>query len=220
MRNRVTINARGSRGEIEQAGGGLYAGFNRGGFSAAIGGSLAEVDFDATRTILLPGFAEVNRGRTDGRALQGFGELSYAVTGGKFVYRTFVNVALGSFKLDGLNETGGAAALVVARQDYNTGSVTAGVDGSLQTGRLRLSGMLAGRAQIGDRDPTARVALLAAPGDRLAISGTQLDDVALSARFDASVAVSKNADIAVGYTGLIGSKTTDHAVRATFSLRF
>lgn len=64
------------------------------------------------------------------------------------------------------------------------------------------------------------MALLAEPGDRFAVIGVQLDDVALSARLDASVAVSKSADLSVGYTGLIGSRTTDHAVRATFSVRF
>jgi len=217
----VTIDRLGSRAEVEQTGGGVYASASSGGFTAAIGGYLTEVDFRAFRNINLPGFAEDNVGTTEGTARQAFAELSYTFAAGQSMVRPFVGGAIGSFKLDGLTETGGSAALDVAAQSYSTGSVTAGVDGVVPVGkRLTLGGTLAGRAQLGDRAPQAQLALAAAPNQVFGVSGVQLDEVALAARLDATLAFEKNLTFSVGYTGLIGSTISDHGARATLQVQF
>lgn len=220
MTSKVSVDRLGSRAEVEQTGGGIYAGVNSGGFSVATGVAVTGVDLTSVRTISLPGFAETNRGRGDGKALQGFAELSYSIEAGRATYRPFVSAAAGSFKLDAMTENGGAAALVVRRQSYASGSITAGIDGTICMDKLLLSGTLAGRAQIGDRDPQALVALAAAPAQAFGIRGVQLDSFALAARLDATVSLGRNADLAIGYTGLIGNDTKDHGARATLSIRF
>jgi outer membrane autotransporter protein len=220
MTSKVSVDARGSRAEVEQTGGGLYAGVNTGGVSVGMGASVTGVDLTAVRNIALPGFAETNRGRGDGRAVQGFAELSYAIEAGNATYRPFASVAVGEFKLDALTETGGAAALAVRRQSYRSGSVTVGADGTVRMGRVNLSGTLAGRFQVGDRDPAAQIALAAAPAQAFTIRGVQLDSFALAARLDATVKLTDGADLSLGYTGLIGKDTADHGARATLSVRF
>lgn len=220
MTSKVSVDARGSRAEVEQTGGGLYAGVNTGGVSVGMGASVTGVDLTAVRNIALPGFAETNRGRGDGRAVQGFAELSYAIEAGNATYRPFASVAVGEFKLDALTETGGAAALSVRRQSYRSGSVTVGADGTVRMGRVNLSGTLAGRFQVGDRDPAAQIALAAAPAQAFTIRGVQLDSFALAARLDATVKLTDGADLSLGYTGLIGKDTADHGARATLSVRF
>jgi autotransporter-associated beta strand protein len=220
MTSKVSVDARGSRAEVEQTGGGLYAGANSGGFSVGLGASITGVDLTAVRNITLPGFVETNRGRGDGRALQGFADLSYTIEDGYVTYRPFVMVAGGQFRLDALNETGGAAALAVRRQSYTSASFTVGADGAVRMGKVQLSGTVAGRFQVGDRDPAAKIALAAAPGQAFTVAGVQLDDFALSAKLDATLKLGRNADFSLGYTGLIGKSTADHGARATLSVRF
>ncbi len=217
----VTIDARGSSAEVEQTGGGVYGSISTGGFNAMLGGYLTSVDLTASRTIALPGFAETNRGVTGGDGRQMFAEVSYTLPAGKGMVRPFLGGSIGSFQLDALTETGGSAALDVARQTYSTASLTAGVDGMMPVGKsLTLLGTLAGRAQRGDRAPQAMVALAAAPNQGFGISGVQIDDVALAARFEAQVSLGKAANLTIGYTGLIGTTVTDHGARATLQVQF
>lgn len=217
----VTITARGSAAEVEQVGGGAYAAITSGGFGAALGGYLAEVDLRAFRDIALPGFADNLVGNTEGKSRQAFAELSYTLEAGAAQIRPFVAGSIGRFTLDGLTERGGAAALAMREQRYDTGSVTGGIDARIPVGKvLRLGGMLAARRQLGDRDPQALLALAAAPQQTFAIEGAQLDRTALAARLDAAFQFDENVAITIGYNGLIGKTQTDHNAAATISVRF
>ena len=217
----VTIDARGSSAEVEQSGGGVYASLSTGGFTATLGGYLTSVDLTASRTIALPGFAEVNNGETGGEARQAFAEVSFTIPSGKGMVRPFLGATIGSFDLDAFTETGGAAALTMRKQSYSTGTLTAGVDGMLPVGKsLTLFGTLAGRAQLGDRAPQAQLALAAAPQQAFGVAGAQFEEVAVAARLDASLKLGKNVDFSVGYTGLIGSTISDHGARATLQVQF
>ena len=217
----VTIAARGSAAEVMQSGGGAYAAFTTGRFGAALGGYLAETDLRAFRDISLPGFAESNVGVTEGKARQAFAEVSYTIGSGQAELRPFVSGSVGSFRLDGLTERGGAAALAMARQRYDTATLTGGVDGAMQVGKnLRLGGTLAARHQLGDRDPLASLALAVAPQQAFAVEGVQLDKWALAARLDATLELEENLAISLGYAGLLGETRTDHSARATVQVHF
>lgn len=217
----VTIAARGSAAEVMQSGGGAYAAFTTGRFGAALGGYLAETDLRAFRDISLPGFAESNVGVTEGKARQAFAEVSYTIGSGQAELRPFVSGSVGSFRLDGLTERGGAAALAMARQRYDTATLTGGVDGAVQVGKnLRLGGTLAARHQMGDRDPLASLALAVAPQQAFAVEGVQLDKWALAARLDATLELEENLAISLGYAGLLGETRTDHSARATVQVHF
>jgi fibronectin-binding autotransporter adhesin len=218
LKSNVDVAALGSHAEVEQTGGGAYLGINRGQFSASFGASYTNVDMSVRRTVAI--LSETNRGETDGEAYQGFAELSYAIPSGRWTFRPFVSGHIGSFKLDALTETGGGSALSVGRQSYTSATAEAGLEAAANIDRLRLSASLAGRAQLGDRDPNALIALAAAPGQSFTILGTQLDDFALAARLDATLHLGRAVDLSVGYSGLVGANTRDHAARATLSVRF
>lgn len=217
----VTIAARGSAAEVEQAGGGAYGALTTGGFGVSLGGYLAAVDLRARRNIAITGFADNLAGTTRGTARQGFAEVSYTLEAGAAQIRQFVSGSIGSFALDGLTERGGPAALAMRQQRYNTGSLTWGIDARVPVGKvLRFDGTLAARRQLGDRDPQALMALAAAPGQTFAIEGTQLDRTAFAGRLDAVFQFDEHVAITLGYTGLIGKTQTDHGARATVSVRF
>ncbi|WP_143738497.1 autotransporter outer membrane beta-barrel domain-containing protein, partial [Erythrobacter colymbi] len=217
----VTIDRLGSSAEVRQSGGGAYASLTTGAFSAAVGGYLAAVDLEGSRNIDLPGFTETLAGRTTGDARQAFAEIAWTIPAGKSTIRPFVSGAIGSFKLDALRETGGAAALDMRAQSYSTGSLTGGLDAIVPAGKgVRLTGTLAARAQLGDRDPQATLALAAAPQQAFAVSGVQLDDVALAARLEADFDLGDNVGLALGYSGLIGSTLQDHSAKATLHVVF
>lgn len=217
----VTIDARGSASEVEQWGGGGYAALGAGGFAAVVGGYMAEVDMRTFRDIALPGFAETNVGTTEGKARQAFAELSYSIAAGDATIRPFVAGSIGSFRLDALTESGGAAALVMREQRYDTGTLTGGVDGAVAVSKaLRLEGMVAARRQLGDRAPEASLALAAAPQQAFAVRGVQLDKTAISTRLEAQLQLEENLAITLGYSGLLGDTIKDHAARATISVRF
>lgn len=221
MKTRVSVDARGSRAEVEQAGGGVYAGFNSGAFGVAAGVTAAAVNLNATRDIALPGFAEAERGKAKGSAIQGFARVSYdAIGAGNATVRPFAGATLGSFKLNGLTETGGAAALAVQGQRYTAATASFGTDATLPIGRINLSATVAGRLQLGDRSPAAVIALAAAPGQAASVAGVQLDRLALTTRLDATTAIAKHVDVSLGYTGLIGKDSADHGARASLTIRF
>ena len=220
VKTRVGVDSLGSRTEIEQTGGGVYAGFTSGGFGASIGGSYTQIDLSARRTVNISALTETSNGEGDGEAYQGFAELSYAIPSGHWTFRPFVAGHIGSFKIDALTETGGAGALSVGRQSYTDATGTAGINAAARLGRLRLSGTLAARAQLGDRDMHLSTALAAAPAQAFDIRGVQLDDIALAAQFDATLRLGRRVDFSIGYTGLIGENTHDHGARATLSIHF
>ncbi|SHN64792.1 autotransporter-associated beta strand repeat-containing protein [Erythrobacter sanguineus] len=217
----VTIDRLGSTAEVEQAGGGVYASLQTGRVGIAIGGYLTEIDLRAFRDIRLPGFAETNVGTTEGKAKQAFAELSYTIPSGSAIVRPFLAGSIGSFKLDGMTETGGEANLTMLEQDYSTATLTGGIDAMVPIGKsLSINGAFAGRAQLGDRDPQAFLALAAAPQQAFAISGAQLDEFALVARLDARFSLDDKLQVSVGYTGLSGITQTDHSAQATIQVRF
>jgi outer membrane autotransporter protein len=218
----LRIGALRSNAEVRQSGGGAYASYSTGALTAAVGGYITSVDLTASRIMSVPGFNASAAGVTEGDARQAFAELSYSFALGKGTLRPFVSGAVGSFDLDALTENrGGIAALAVGEQDYTTGSVTGGIDAHLPLGRgFTLAGTLAARAQLGDRDPQAQIALAGAPQQAFAIRAAQLDEVALAARFDAQFEVAEGVDFSIGYSGLIGSTIQDHGARATLNVRF
>lgn len=221
LQSDVTIDRLGSSAQVEQAGLGVYGSVSSGSFDIALGGYVTDVQIEASRFINLPNFADGTIGRADGNGQQAFAELSYNLETDNAVIRPFLGAAIGSLEIDGMIESGGAAALNMRRQSYTTGSMTAGADGSVKVGKkLRLGGTLAGRLQLGDRDPQAQLALAAAPQQAFTVRGVQLDQAALVAGFDATWELDSNVQFSVGYNGLIGSTITDNVARASLQMRF
>ncbi len=147
--------------------------------------------------------------------------MSYTLTAGDALFRPFIAGSVGSFELEGLTERGGASSLTMREQDYSTATVTGGVDTTLSlTKGFRVNGALAARAQLGDREPQALMALAAAPQQAFAVSGAQLDEVALAARLEAQFSLDDALQVSFGYTGLIGDTQTDHGARATIMVQF
>jgi outer membrane autotransporter protein len=226
VRTTVSVPDRGSRGEVERAGVGLYAGIGSDRWGFRLGGTYARLELDADRRIVFPGFSESAQGETEGDVFQLFGELAWrAYADDTSFLEPFVGFSGARLELDAHEEEGEAAALSVGSQSHWLGTVSGGLRGEtvVSTGEeesVRLGGSLALRHGFGDRSATAQLALAGAPDQVFAVRSAPLDPLAVVGSLDASIDLGAAATLTIGYSGAVGADQGDHGARATLSLRF
>ncbi|TXM64754.1 autotransporter outer membrane beta-barrel domain-containing protein [Methylobacterium sp. WL12] len=228
-------------GSIESGFGGVYGGYELGPVSLRLGAVYADNAARLRRTVLFAGVSDTPSARTGGSTIQGFGELGY-----KFVFggatppigkdaapvpvttlsyiEPFVGGAYVSIGRDRFTETGGIAALTGFARDYDLGTATAGVRAqtSLDLGLgvpVSAHGLLGYRRAFGDVVPTALLAF-GATGPAFLTAGIPIDRDALVAEAGLDLRVSAAATLGVAYTGQVGTRAEDHAVKGNFTYRF
>ena len=217
---RIAIDARGSSGRIEQAGGGLYASLALGGLSLVAGGGAARFDITTGRTITLPGLADITASASRGDMAQVFGRLGYRFDLGAASLEPFVAGDHAWIALDQTTERGGAAALAAGRQEYKVAGATAGIAVKLPLGPLRLDADAAARFELGDRAPQALLALAAAPGQATRTAATRLAGTAFTGRLGAVLPLTSRIEVRLDYAGEFSTTDTEHTAQAGISIRF
>lgn len=217
---RIAIDARGSSGRIEQAGGGLYASLALGGLSLVAGGGAARFDITTDRTITLPGLAGATTSASRGDMAQLFGRLGYRFDLGAASLEPFVAGDHAWIALDQTTERGGAAALAAGRQEYKVAGATAGIAAKLPLGPLRLDADAAARFELGDRAPHALLALAAAPGQATRTAATRLAGTAFTGRLGAVLPLTSRIEVRLDYAGEFSTSDTEHTAQAGISIRF
>ncbi|WP_375453785.1 autotransporter domain-containing protein [uncultured Methylobacterium sp.] len=229
-------------GSIESGFGGLYGGYELGPVSLRLGAVYADNSERLRRTVLFAGFSDTPSARTGGSTIQGFGELGYRfflgggasppirkdaapvpVTTLSYI-EPFVGGAIIAIGRDRFAETGGAAALTGFARDYDLGTATAGMRAqtSLDLGfaaPVSAHGLLGYRRAFGDVVPTALLAF-GANGPSFLTAGIPIDRDALVAEAGLDLRVSANATLGIAYTGQVGNRAEDHAVKGNFTYRF
>ena len=229
-------------GSIESGFGGVYGGYELGPVSLRLGAVYADNAARLRRTVLFAGFSDTPSARTGGSTIQGFGELGYKfflgggatpligkdaapvpVTTLSYI-EPFVGGAVVSIGRDRFTETGGIAALTGFARDYDLGTATAGVRAqtSLDLGLgvpVSAHGLLGYRRAFGDVVPTALLAL-SATGPAFLTAGIPIDRDALVTEAGLDLRVSAAATLGVAYTGQVGTRAEDHAVKGNFTYRF
>ena len=191
-----------------------------------LGVTYSQLDLSASRTVIFPNFSDASRGQTDGSALQGFGEVALHLGLGPNAFlEPFVNASIALVGFDAFSETGGGSALRVDEQDYTLGTATAGLRGETRVrmgerGGFRLGGSVGLRNSFGDRRGMPLIALQAAPNQSFEIRSSRIDRLSAVGTLDATIDIGERASLTLGYSGVVGDTARDHAVRATFSLRF
>jgi fibronectin-binding autotransporter adhesin len=219
LNTRIAIDARSSSGQIEQAGGGVYASLALGGLSVA-GGGAARFDILTNRTIALPGLAGGTSTASAGDMAQVFGRMGYGFDLGAASLEPYVAGDAAWIALDRTTERGGAAALSVGRQEYRVAGATAGLAARLPLGKLRLESDLAARFELGDRAPQALIALAAAPGQATRIASTRLAGTAFAGRLGAVLPIARRIEIRLDYAGEFSGTDTEHTAQAGLSIAF
>ncbi|ACA15651.1 outer membrane autotransporter barrel domain protein [Methylobacterium sp. 4-46] len=224
-------------GTIESGFGGVYGGYEAGPFALRLGAVYAGDSLRTRRSVTFPGVAETEAARYGGATVQGFGEIGYRIVLGgapsvagkdplapipTFI-EPFVGGASVSIDRDRFAETGGVGALTGAARTAEIPTLTAGM--RAQTGLdlgfgapVILHGLLGYRRAFGDVVPTALLAFGTAPG--FVTAGIPIDRDALLARAGLSLRLSERATLDVSYTGQVGPRAQDHAVKGGFTYRF
>ncbi len=220
LNTRVAVDARGSNGQIEQAGGGVYASTALGGLSLVAGGGAARFDITTNRTLALPGLAGGTSTASAGDMAQVFGRIGYRFDLGAASLEPFVAGDAAWIALDEAVERGGAATLAAGRQSYNVASAATGLAAKLPLGKLRLDAEGAARFELGDRAPQALIALVAAPGQATRIASTRLAGTAFTGRLGAVLPITSRIEVRVDYAGEFSSTDTEHTAQAGLSIAF
>lgn len=228
--------ARAESATLKSGFGGVYGGYAFGPISVRLGALYADTDTRTRRSVLY-GLSDSPTGHGGGHTVQGFGEIGYRfafgaasalvskdgpAVGASYI-EPFVGGAYIGSRRDGFAETGGAAALVSYARDYDLGAVTAGVRAqtSLDLGfglPLTAHGQLGYRRAFGDVVPTALLSFGSGPS--FLSAGVPIDRDALVAGAGLDLAVAPNASLGVAYTGQVGARAQDQAVKGNFTLRF
>jgi outer membrane autotransporter protein len=220
LNTRVAIDARGSSGQIEQAGGGVYTSLGLGGFALVAGAGAARFDVTTNRTLTLPGLAGSTASTSAGDMVQVFGRIGYRFDLGAASLEPFVAGDHATITLDPALERGGAAALSVGRQQYKVTAATTGLALKAPLGRLRLDAEAAARFELGDRAPEALIALAAAPGAATRITAPRLAGTAFTGRLGAVLPITSRIEARLDYTGEFSSTDTEHTAQAGITIRF
>ncbi len=183
------------------------------------------------RSVVFPGVSETESARYGGSTVQGFGEIGYRIalaagTLGKasasFI-EPFVGGAYVGIDRDRFAETGGVAALSGASRLAEIPTLTAGIRGQTEVdlgfgAPVSLHGLVGYRRAFGDVIPTALLAF--GTGPSFVTAGIPISRDALVASAGLDLRVSQAATIGVSYTGQVGSRAEDHAVKGSFTYRF
>ncbi|MEG9457584.1 autotransporter domain-containing protein [Methylobacterium ajmalii] len=231
---RTNLDAPGqtASGSIESGFGGVYGGYEAGPFALRLGAVYADNGLRLRRSVIVPGISETESARYGGSTVQGFGEIGYRIALGAGLpgrsaplsyIEPFVGGAYVGIDRDRFAETGGVAALSGASRLSEIPTLTAGVRGQTEVdpglgAPVSLHGLVGYRRAFGDVIPTALLAF--GTGPSFVTAGIPITRDALVASAGVDLRVSAAATLGVSYTGQVGSRAEDHAVKGSFTYRF
>ncbi|OYX07173.1 MAG: hypothetical protein B7Z15_15900, partial [Rhizobiales bacterium 32-66-8] len=203
---------------VKSTGGALYAGFKTSGFTFGVGGSYAGTQMDANRAITAPGLQQSLTSDASGNTYQLFAEAAYDFTIGEgSTFTPFGRIAYANTKAKAFGETGGIAAVSGVDQRYDITVTNLGLRGAFKAGPATITGSAAWQRIEGDR-AIGSFLTIAGVNQAANIYATAFDKDAAALEAKASFAIGSKASIGVGYSGIVGSRNTDHGARATLSI--
>ncbi len=229
-------------GTIEGAYGGVYGGYEVGPVSLRLGATYADDGIRTRRTVAVAGLSDSAGARAGGATIQGFGEIGYRfflgaegpapllskdgpvpVQAAASFVEPFVGGSYVAIGRDRFVETGGVAALTGFARDYDVGAVTAGLRGQTALGfeagaPLSAHGLVGYRRAFGDVVPAALLSF--GNGPTFLSAGIPIARDALVAEAGLDLRVAPNATLSVAYTGQVGDRIQDHAVKGNFTWQF
>lgn len=222
IRTTFDIDSRLSSGSNESVFGALYGSAVWGAINLRLGASYASHDVDTRRTVQFPGFGDALRASYGGSTVQAFGEMGYRFELARVQIEPFVGASVLRLHMDGFAENGGVAALSGYGRSYDLGTTTLGVRAEARLSDavpLILRGMLGWRRAFGDVNPSALLAF-SGGASAFSVSGTPVDRDALVAEAGLDWQATRDIGLGVAYSGQIGSRAQDHALKGNFTWRF
>ena len=201
---------------------GIYGGTEFGALSLRSGLAYSWSDIDSSRQVSFPGFSDGLTGSYRAGTTQVFGELGYGIKAGNFAFEPFANLAYVNVHSNGFSETGGAAALTVQGGSNDTTFTTLGIraatDFDIGAAKATARGMIGWRHGYGDVTPAVSQAFSGSSAFTIAGAPIARDAAIIEAGLD--FAITPQATLGIAYHGQVGSKASDHGVRADLNVKF
>lgn len=186
-----------------------------GGFHGAAGIAYAWHDVETTRSVTGAPLSQTLTSDRDATTLQVFGELGYDMMAGTTAITPFARLAHVSTESDAFAETGGSAALEVAKADQETTFLSLGAKARFNAGQQGFQPYLSAAWNHAFGDRAARLSSqFAAGGPVFSVVGTAIpkDSAEVEAGFDYT---SGAFTIGAAYSGTLASDRTSHGARVT-----
>ncbi len=219
------VDSRASSGHSDNVHVALYGGGQLGALGLRAGASLTWHAIDTTRRVAFPGVADRLKADYNARTTQVFGEAGYALSFDRVSVEPFAGLAYVNYRSDRINETGGAAALTGRRQAFDMGFSTLGmraaatVTAPSDTTVVTVRGTLGWRHAFGDVTPEQRLAFRTG-SDSFTVVGVPIARDSLLVEAGLDIDVTNYARFGLTYSGQFATKTRDHAVKGSLTLRF
>ena len=221
-RDDLTVADLASSAGLETFEGSIYAGARYGAIDIRLGAVAGGTSADIKRSVGFPGFSEAERSNDIGLVAQGLGELGYRYALGRAVVEPMVTGAIIHIRQGSFQEDGGVAAVSGAGRDNDLGTTTIGLRGETTLFAalpLTVHGFLGWEHAFGDVDPGALVAF-AAGSSSFTVAGAPIDRDALSAQADVDWRAASDLTLGVAYSGQIGRRAQDSAIRGRLEYDF
>ncbi len=201
---------------------GIYGGTELGALSLRSGLAYTWSQIDTSRQVSFPGFSDSLTGDYRAGTTQVFGELGYGLKAGAVAFEPFANLAYINVHTNGFTEQGGASALTVHSgsndSTFTTLGIRAATDFDIGTAKATVRGMIGWRHAYGDVTPDISQAFTGSSAFSIAGTPIARDAAVIEAGLD--FAIAPQATLGVSYHGQVGSKASDHGVRADLNVKF
>jgi outer membrane autotransporter protein len=201
---------------------GIYGGTQLGALSLRSGLAYTWSEIDTSRQVAFPAFTDSLTGSYRAGTTQLFGELGYGIKAGSVAFEPFANLAYVNVHSNGFAEQGGASALTVHSGSNDNTLTTLGIraatDFDIGAAKATVRGMIGWRHAYGDVTPTVSQAFTGSNAFTIAGAPIAKDAAVIEAGLD--FAIAPQATLGVSYHGQVGSKASDHGVRADLNVKF
>ena len=218
----IDVARRASSGTVETFSAGVYAGTRIGALDLRFGSLLGGTRTDLGRTVAFPGFLDATRASYGGTLVQGFGEAGYRIALGRGVVEPLFTAAAIHIGQDDFSESGGPAALVGSARGYDLETTTLGLRSEQAlpgSAPLFAHAFLGWRHAFGDVRPGTLVSF-ASGSTPFAVEGVPVARDALSVQAGLDWRLREDVTVAGIYSGQVGARAEDHAVKGQVEYRF
>lgn len=201
----------------------VYGGTRQGPYNLLLGGVYSWNDISADRTVAFQGFSEALRASYSADTVQVFGEANVRFPVGGAIIEPFAGFSYINHETDAFSETGGAAALRVARDDLDITFTTVGLRPSIALGQglglaVTARGTLAWRHAFSETDTALSASL--AGSSLFQVDGVPISEDALLLEAGVDVDVAPNALVGLSWSGQYGDDATNNQLKGQFLYRW
>ena len=226
--SKLGLDARGSSGRVNSTYVGLYGGAAFNALQLSAGAFYAYNRYGANRTIAFPGFDDAASSGYGGDAVQAFAEAGWRLRLSGFAEGASVEPFVGAMAMHidtaRFAEAGGPAALIGGSGDYNYGATTLGLRTEttlFSSAPLLARSMIGWRHVFGDVTPDANMNFASAPSlPAFVIAGAPIATDALIIEAGVDWRFTQNASLGLYYSGAIGNKDIENAIKGKIDMAF